>query len=144
MDEAAPPGRVRMRLAEQPADGLLSPERAGRGFEAPRDEDAAGGYQPIRRPLPARTPRIRARDEDRLQLRPRPRRGGAQGDRQRARARWGVHVLRRLRGPAARRTDRSARGPQPRDGRRVRRPWPAQARAALGLAGTVAWQRPAT
>ncbi|TMD77296.1 MAG: hypothetical protein E6I82_02360, partial [Chloroflexi bacterium] len=53
MDEAASPGRVRLRAAQQPADGFLPPERAGRGPEAARHEGAPGRHQSLGRPLPA-------------------------------------------------------------------------------------------
>ena len=59
--QAQPPCRVRLRPAQQPADGLLPPERAGRGPEAPWRQGAAGRRQPLRRPLPAGANRNRQR-----------------------------------------------------------------------------------
>src|SRR3982074_1676257 len=48
-------GEVGCGAPHQPADGLLSPERAGRRPEAAWGDGAAGGRQPLRRPLPARS-----------------------------------------------------------------------------------------
>src|SRR5260370_37260559 len=66
MDEAPPPGRVRLRPPEQPADGLLSPELAGRGPEASWDEGAARRRQPLRRALLSPALRLAACDAYRL------------------------------------------------------------------------------
>src|ERR1700682_557853 len=54
--QAQPPCRVRLRPAQQPADGVLSPERPGRGPEASWGHVAAGRRQPLRRAMPTRTP----------------------------------------------------------------------------------------
>ncbi|CAA9559672.1 MAG: Error-prone repair homolog of DNA polymerase III alpha subunit, partial [uncultured Thermomicrobiales bacterium] len=81
--EAALPGRVRLRPAQQPADGVLPAPRLDQRRQAARPPRSAAGPQPKRRPLLRR----RRRDPDRPRLRGWPGRGSRSPDRARARRR---------------------------------------------------------
>ena len=98
--EGAPPGRVRVRAPQQPADGLLPPVHAGEGRAAPRRALPAGGRDAERLALRARG----GRGAPGARLRARPARGrglahrggaGARGRSRRSRTSWTATGLRR-------------------------------------------------
>ncbi len=104
LPEGAPPGGVRVRAAQQLADGLLSPVDAGQRRRPPRRDGAPDRRDDLG---VAGRPRGRgARPAAGVTVRGRPARGGRQADRDRAR-RGSLHVAGGLRAPQRRRRRRA-------------------------------------